>query len=135
MMQSIIINCTGGKISVKRLWQWGVVNCIVGDDSSNDGHYYGTPPTDGQAAAAVQTVDEALWHYWQLIDRAAPRAVQLVKRLIRRVGVEGHSWPEDLKSTRQTFIDMLANEEAVYGMMAFLQRQPANWMEFHASKL
>lgn len=69
-----------------------------------------------------------------MIDRSGPLAVQLIKRLIRRVGLEGAEWSQDLQAVRGMFKEMLANEEAVYGMMAFLQRQPANWAEYYHDK-
>lgn len=61
---------------------------------------------------------------------AAPGALARTKKLIHFVN--NHSFEENIGAAKKAFIETVSGDEAKFGMMAFLQRQKADWRQLQS---
>jgi methylglutaconyl-CoA hydratase len=118
----------GYRVSAEKLHSLGILSMIVGKTGP-----LSTPPPSNYAleVSSKSSVEETVKYYTEMLISSAPVASQMIKKLVRHLGVESVGWEGKLEYVRKLFPQMMANQEAAYGMMAFLQKEKPNWSEFH----
>lgn len=84
------------------------------------------------------SVDEVLVYYTTTLLSSAPGAVRTIKQVIKRLTKNEKEREERKSYLRAVFQHMMKSEEAMYGMLCFLQKQTPNWSTLsnqQASKL
>ncbi|KAI8975097.1 ClpP/crotonase-like domain-containing protein [Mycotypha africana] len=83
-------------------------------------------------AANNDELNQKVAMYTAMLLEAAPGAMANVKKLIETIVSGGDSRRTDLirKDVEEAYISMMQSSEAAYGIMAFLQKQKADWTEY-----
>lgn len=136
----------GERVGVLRLLQVGVFNGVVvgqrGSTSSGIGKTSGSDISTGNDTSSndngthFPTVDAAMTYYTAAIATSAPQASRTIKQLVHRLNRSAIDRDDDNKQyVRAIFRAMMASEEALYGMMCFMQKEKPDWARLPVSDL
>ena len=107
----------GDRVPVTVFHRLGVFNGMVVPDQGHD-------KTQGRTFA---TTEAAVAYFSELIGSSAPGAVMIIKKLVRRLTTDEAEREKQKAYLRSVFQEMMTSEEAMYGMMCFLQKQKPDW--------